>query len=344
MRVLFLPLLFFTSSVSLAQALNIYMWEDTLSPQVRAQWEQKSGHSITLSHFDNDDERSQLMMKSIQLPFDVVVLDNVSAQIYGKLGTFENLSTLSNRVHNDKQWNQTCGDYAVPYFWGSVGVAYRKDIIATPPKTWSEFVKPPRKLSGKVGMLNDSVETFLPIFYSLGISPTTENAQEIHQAYPAMVEFNQDVLTYEYILSYIRSQSDPDTLQMTLAYSGDQYSLNRYFGQDNWGYVIPEGEVFLWVDCLAVSAHSDNKQAARAFLNYLMDPKVAAKNAIDIKAATPNRSATKLLPEWYLNDASLFPSQERLANAQIDSQLSAENISLRTKIINRLLKDHEAKH
>ena len=346
MRASFLSLLalFNASVIAQESALNVYMWEDTLSPNVHSDWEQKSGAPLTLSHFDNDDERSLLMMKSIQLPFDVVVLDNVSAQIYGRLGAFEELSGLKNRANNDPKWNQACGPYAVPYFWGTVGIAYRKDNIEQPPTTWQEFVNPPEELIGKIGMINDSVESFLPVLYSLGIAPTTEDSKQLQAAYPAMMAFSEKVLTYEYILSYVRSQANVHQMQMTLAYSGDQYSLNRTFKQDKWDYVIPEGELFLWVDCLAVTSHSEQKQQAIAFLEYLMSPKVAATNAMDIKAATPNLSATKLLPEWYLNDASLFPLAERLKNARIDSELSAENISLRAKIINQILKRHEAKH
>ncbi|AIW13147.1 spermidine/putrescine ABC transporter substrate-binding protein [Vibrio tubiashii] len=346
MRASFLSLLALFNSSVFAQesALNVYMWEDTLSPSIHSDWEQKSGAPLTLSHFDNDDERSLLMMRSVQLPFDVVVLDNVSAQIYGRLGSFEDLSNLKNRSNNDPKWNQACGPYAVPYFWGTVGVAYRKDKIEQPPTTWQEFVNPPKELFGKIGMINDSVESFLPVLYSLGISPTTEDTKQLQAAYPAMMTFSEKVLTYEYILSYVRSQENINQMLMTLAYSGDQYSLNRSFKQDKWDYVIPDGELFLWVDCLAVTSHSEQKQQAIAFLEYLMSPKVAATNAMDIKAATPNLSATKLLPEWYLNDASLFPPAERLKNARIDSELSAENISLRAKIINQILKRHEAKH
>ena len=344
MRALLSSLIYLISSSAFASSLSVYMWEDTLSSAVRNDWEIESGTQLHLSHFDNDDERSLLMMKSFQLPFDVVVLDNVSAQIYGRIGAFEDLSHLKTRENNAQQWNQACGNYAVPYFWGSVGIAYRKDKIEAPPKTWQAFVTPPVELVDKIGMINDSTETFLPVLYSLNMSPTTSNPVELQAAYPKLLSFNGSVHTYEYILSHIRSQSNGDPIEIALAYSGDQHSLNRYLGEDLWGYTIPEGEMFIWVDCLAVNSHSENKNSAMAFLEYLMTPSIAARNAIDVKAATPNIKATKLLPDWYLNDATLFPPESRLKHALIDSELSAENISLRAKIINRLLSQHEAKH
>ncbi|EGA70165.1 putative spermidine/putrescine ABC transporter, periplasmic spermidine/putrescine-binding protein [Vibrio sinaloensis DSM 21326] len=332
------------STVAKETPLNVYLWEDTLSPRVVDLWQDTHSTPLQRSHFDNDDERSLLMMKNIQLPFDIVVLDNVSANIYGKLGGFENLSKLPNRKHNASMWNQACGDYAVPYFWGTVGITYRKDLVSTPPNTWHDFVNPPQAQWGKIGMINDTVESFLPLFYSLGVSPTTESREEIQQAYPALQEFSQRVLSFEYILSYFRSQSNADEMQLALAYSGDQYSLNRLFGRDAWGFIVPEGQLYLWVDCLAISSHSKNKRAAKAFLNFLSDPKVAAINAMDIKAATPNLSALKQMPDWYRNDASLFPEAERVESGQIDGELSAKNISLRTKILNRIVKNHETQY
>ncbi|NVD05792.1 spermidine/putrescine ABC transporter substrate-binding protein [Vibrio sp. JPW-9-11-11] len=345
MRTSLLFLLFIHSCAALATptSLKVYMWEDTLASDVKQQWQTETGVDLTLSHFDNDDERSLLMMKNPQLPFDVVVLDNVSAKIYGRLGAFEEISNLQGRQNNAPQWNQACGNYAIPYFWGTVGIAYRKAAVEKPPKTWQEFVAPPEALRGKIGMINDSTETFLPVLYGLGLSPTTDDIEQLKRAYPELLAFSDHILTYDYILSYVRS-GDASELDMALAYSGDQYSLNRFYQKEGWDFVVPQGELFVWVDCLAVSRHSENKRLAKDFLEFMMRPHVAASNAINIKAATPNVSAMKLLPDGYVNDASLFPATERIKNARVDSELSADNIGIRTKIINQLLKRHEAKH
>ena len=321
------------------------MWEDTISPYVVEDWESSTGIPLEATHFDNDDERSLLMMKSHQLPFDVMILDNVSAQIYGRLGLFKDLSNLKNREHNGKKWLQACGDYAIPYFWGTVGIAYRKDIVPTPPATWGEFISPPKVLEGRIGMINDSIESFLPVFYSLGLTPDEDNPILIEAAYPKIQAFNTKILTYEYILSYVRGQQyTNDNLAMALAYSGDQYSLNRYFVGDKWAFTIPDGEIFIWIDCLAINKRSSNPEGAQAFLEYIMDPDVAAKNAIFIKASTPNLTALKQMPDWYKNDASLFPAQQRIDQGRVDVALSPENISLRTKILNRILKRHETQY
>ncbi len=93
-------------SITKANDLNIYLWEDTMSLNVISNWEKQSGDRLHLFRFDNDDERSLLMLKSVQLPFDIIVLDNVSAHIFSRQNTFEDLSDLPNRKYIDPKWNK----------------------------------------------------------------------------------------------------------------------------------------------------------------------------------------------------------------------------------------------
>ncbi|WP_165310426.1 polyamine ABC transporter substrate-binding protein [Vibrio ziniensis] len=331
------------SSHVIASELNIYLWEDTISPRIIDAWNQTHDIKLNFYHFDNDDERSLLMLSSEQIPFDVVILDNVSAQIFSHQETFENLSTFTPNQHNGAMWQQACGTHSVPYFWGYVGIAYRKSKVTKPPTKWRELVDIDETMKGHVGLIQDSVETFLPALYSLNFSPLTASVEELKQAYQKLETATPDVLTYEYALSYVRSHSNSDNLYMSLSYSGDQFSLNRYFDNDDWAFALPEGEPYIWVDCLAVNHYSPNKQQAKLFLEFLMQPEIAAINAQDIKAATPNASAMVFMPDSYIKDKTIFLSDDLLTHSIIDSQLSSSNLSQRAKIINSLIKQHEAK-
>ncbi|MDR9828045.1 spermidine/putrescine ABC transporter substrate-binding protein [Vibrio sp. FNV 38] len=324
------------------EPLSVYLWEDTLSPQVVDRWQVERNQSIYQTHFDNDDERSLLMLNSKSLPFDIVVLDNVTAQIYARHNMFENLSKLENRDHNHPRWNQLCGSHAVPYFWGPVGYVYRQDIVDKPPETWTEFMNPEPELQGHIGWIKDSVETMLPALYSLGYSPMSDDIDELKQAYKALDTLAPAILTFEYALSYIRSNTEKNQLKIALAYAGDEYSMNRYQQHADWKFKVPSGERFIWTDCLAVNAHSDNKEQAKAFLSFLMRPDIAAMNARDIRAATPNKNALKMMPQSYLNDTNLNPPEHFFEHVNFDQELSVINIRQRARIIDSIVKTHEA--
>lgn len=326
-----------------ALELNLYLWEDTIAPNVVEAWQKQTGHTVRLYHFDNDDERSLLMLKSVQLPFDIIVLDNVSAVIFSRQNAFENLTDLANRNNNDLQWLQACGTNAIPYFWGSVGIVYRKSRFAQPPSQWNEVINIAPEHRGHVGMLKDSVETLLPALYMLKASPITESIDTLKKAYLLLESANSSILTYEYILSYVRSHPHIDNLHMAVAYSGDHYSLNRFFNQQDWEFIVPEGRPYLWVDCMAVNSSSPHIAEAKAFLDFLMQPEIAAINAQYIRAATPNYKARALLPNEHREDHSIYLPEPRLVEGIIDSELSAKNLSLRAKIISSVTHQYETK-
>ncbi|MCE0493214.1 polyamine ABC transporter substrate-binding protein [Vibrio salinus] len=340
---LLLTVFIFFPLISTAKGLNIYLWEDTLSEKVITDWEQQTKVPINRFHFDNDDERSLLMLKSVQLPFDIIVLDNVSAQIFARQKTFVDLSDLKGRENINPKWNKVCGSHAIPYFWGSVGILYRKSIFGSnPPKTWNDFMNPSPNIRGHIGMIQDSVETLLPAMYSIGASPVSDNMTTLKTGYEMMTNMSKNILTYEYALSYVRSHKNRDNLFVAIAYSGDQHSLNKFFHNNDWNFITPKGAPYLWFDCMAINSNSEHKKEAKEFLTYLTQPKVAAQNALDIGGGTPNIKALKYLPENYKNNRAIFPAPERMKYAIIDRELSPHNLSIRAKIINSLITQHEA--
>ncbi len=331
------------SSPAISSELNIYLWEDTLSPRVIEAWNKAHHTKINTYHFDNDDERSLLLLDGATLPFDIIVLDNVSAQLFSSQNLFEQLTHLKGLENNDTRWRKACGTQAIPYFWGYVGIAYRKSKVSPPPTQWKDLIDINENLKGHIGLLEDSVETLLPALYSMEKSPLTASVSELKSAYNKLKGSVPDVLTFEYALSYIRSHANNNDLYMALSYSGDQFSLNRFFDNDDWDFALPEGTPYVWVDCLAINSHATNKQQARLFLEFLMKPEIAAMNALDIKAATPNKKAVKYLPNSYLQDSVIFLPDKLLSQSIVDSALSASNLSLRAKIINSVIEQHEAK-
>lgn len=334
-----------TVSFSLsAKQLNLLMWEDSLSTRVINQWQKETGIAINITHFDSNDDRDILLSGNQNLPFDILVLDNISTNVFAELGKLAQISKIKNRKHHDTFWLETCGEFGMPYFWGSVGVVYRIDKVKSPPKTWAEFIRPPPELSGHIGLLNDTTDSFLPFLLSRGISPNTDNAVALKQTYQAMRRFNRHVLTYQYPLTFINQASNAQQLYLAMAYSGDQHLLNQQHGKDIWRFTTLSQQPQLWVDCLTINKKSAKQAIAKQFISYVSSPNMSATNATEIKAATTNRSARKLLPGWYLNDALLSAETENILVSQMEQVLSAENISLRAKILSQLLIDHETQY
>ena len=67
-----------------------------------------------------------------------------------------------------------------------------------------------------------------------------------------------------------------------------------------------------WLDSMVIPKAAQNVELAHAFINYLLDPAVAALNAQKVNYATPNAAARELLSVKMLADESIYPPAELL--------------------------------
>ena len=64
-----------------------------------------------------------------------------------------------------------------------------------------------------------------------------------------------------------------------------------------------------------------NKEAAYAFINFMLRPKNALKNALSVGYSTPNKKANAMLPKEIQADQSFYPSDETLDHLEVYQQL-----------------------
>lgn len=338
-------LLSFLPIYSQAEALSVLNWEDYMSESVIQKWETESGTKIEQVLFDNDEKRDAILMKPDHHSIDVAVVDESVAERFGTAGllvelTEENVPSISN---TGEFWRQRCGNYAVPYFWGTLGIVYRSDKVSTPPTSWKELLQPNEQLKGHIGMMNDYVDMLAPALFLQGHNLNSENTSELSDAFELLKAQAKDVLTYEYAITYLNIGQRKDDLYMALAYGGDQYSLNDIADQEDlWKYTIPSEGTVLWVDCLAIPSSSKNINSALAFINFLNQPQIAALNAEEVYVATPNEAALEIVSEEYRQDSEVFPSKDILNKSDLYRPLNSESVEQRLRITNAVLNIHES--
>lgn len=75
-------------------------------------------------------------------------------------------------------------------------------------------------------------------------------------------------------------------------------------------YFIPNEGATIWTDNFAIPKESINPGDAHLFLNFLLDPRIAARVSQQNALATPNLAAKQLLPKEVLGDPRLYPPAE----------------------------------
>lgn len=326
-----------------ANELIVYTWEDYLSEAVIEGFEKETGLQVKQVYFDSDQTRDQVFASTKGSQFDIVLFDSVAGMIFGKNDHLQAISqsTVPNIKNVDKQWQESCGNFGLPYYYGTVGLLYDTTQYDSPPDSWADLLTPPEEHQGHIGMIKDMTDILIPPLISLGYNINSEKESELKEAFRLLQQQLPSVSLYEYSLTAIRSNSTKK-IHIAIGFSGDQYTLNEETGTENWVYVIPKEGTALWVDCFTVPRGAKNKKNALAFLNYISTIEIAAENTEEIYTSSTISGIRKFLPEEVANDSDLFPSKDFLENAQMYRILSDSTLLLRRRILDALIKQHEA--
>ncbi|WP_085033974.1 polyamine ABC transporter substrate-binding protein [Ensifer aridi] len=326
------------ASASRAETLNLLIWEDYIDQGVVDRWTQKTGVSIRQINFDSDDARDEILADPGR-NIDLVIVDENGARLFGRKGVIEPVSDANLPALTDyaPEWRKRCAESGLPYFWGTVGILYRSDVITRPPTSWQDMMRPAAALKKHVAMFDDHSEMFVPPLLLLGASINTDDTATLKAAFELLRAQAPSVLTYDYVVTSIQDPAKGKDIHLALGYSGDQHVLNSKVGKAGlWRYSVPKEGTLSWLDCFSVVAHSPHKQRALEFLNFIGSPEAAAANALALNMPTPSSAALKLLPEEMRSDPEIYPPPEIMAKNQHQRELSIQSIQARRRIINTL--------
>lgn len=326
------------------ETLTLYSWEDYIAPTLVEQWEKETGHKIKQVYFDSDEQRDEVLGSSSDQTFDLAVFDSVSVQLFGKNNRLAAISSaqLSSLRDIAPIWKESCGNFGMPYLWGTLGIIYHKDKVKPAPSSWGDLLKPAQKQHGHITMLDDGFDTLAPALLYAGRSINSEDKQVLEAAFNLLKTQTGKILGYDYLFSFIDKDRVAPELHMALGYSGDQHVLNEKTGNDIWHFVAPSEGTALWVDCMSIMEKSPHKELAYHFLNFINQAEHAAINSAELEVATPNQAALVHLPPTITGDPTIFPPATILEKSQFYRILSDENMSLRGRIVNALIKYHDA--
>jgi spermidine/putrescine transport system substrate-binding protein len=103
------------------------------------------------------------------------------------------------------------------------------------------------------------------------------------------------------------------------AWSGMAMQAHNGLGSDLSGnpdiaFVIPKEGGMIWMDNMSILKDSPNAYTAHVFINFLMRPEVAARNAEYIGYLLPNKDGVALLPQTIkdLYAAGFAPNPEMM--------------------------------
>jgi spermidine/putrescine-binding protein len=97
-------------------------------------------------------------------------------------------------------------------------------------------------------------------------------------------------------------------------------------------YQIPEDGTLYWMDTWVIFADPPHPNSAYAFLNFIQDPAIQAKETVTNRYATPNDEAMKLVPKAILDDPTIFVPESVLNSGLLEGAQDVSTDPLRQEI------------
>ena len=319
--------------------INLFIWNEYINPSIVDEFEKKHGVNVNLKTFESDAARDDYILKYGNKEFDLILVDSQAAEHYLSLGWIKEIDKSSNNLTHVKlpkvKEIHTRGNACIPYFWGTTGIAFRKDLVDHPIKSLKDIFLPSNHLKGKIMMPNRDEELFGMALKYLGYSFNSDVKSELHEAKSVIINQSKYVQGYydEFDLSN-ESKLVSGEAYASLSYNTDAYMLKKY--ETNIEYIIPEEGGAVWADFLCLSSGSVNPTSALKFLKFINTKEAAAENAIYINGATPNLHSISTLPENLLENEAIYPSEESLVNSEMYENVNLDTIEFRNQTSNEI--------
>ena len=285
-----------------AADLVISNWDGYMAPDAVETFATEAGVDAELVLHATNEEIMGKLIASGGKGYDVVFVSSPFAEVLNNLGLAETLDharipNISNLYQAATELTHDPGNtFSVPYAWGTTGLCYRSDLVPGAPASWDDLLNPPAALSGKITMLGTDRWLLAAGFLANGMSVNETDPDKLAEVRDDLIAAKKTLLAYD------------DTTFYAKLVSGEAVMTHAWDGWCNYGiaenadidYVIPEEGSDLWVDTIVILKASENKDAAYAFVNYILDAKNHGWAAENILYKVPNQPAMEALPDELL--------------------------------------------
>lgn len=296
-------------SSSSRPTLHYFTWSDYVGPEILAEFERREQVRVVVDVFSSNEELLA-KLQSGATGYDVAVPSDFMVAIAMQLGLLEELnhSAIPNADHLNPHLDGLSFDparrYSVPYLWGTVGIGYDSAVIQTPPDSWGILWDPQYK--GRISMLNDQREVFGATLRLMGHSLNSTDRSVIEAAKMRLMEQKPLVKTY--------TSDHYDQLlatgEVVLAHGWGGPIARAMRERPSIRYVVPKEGGTIWADCLVVLKTARHKDLAMRFINFLLDPQIAARTSERLLFAAAPAGTRALVPPSLRQNPAVYPPDE----------------------------------
>jgi spermidine/putrescine transport system substrate-binding protein len=265
--------------------LNFFHWAEYDDPEVFKDFTKEFGAATKIDIYASNEEAiAKLVAAQGTSGYDIVVPTGVFIPQMVQNGLLDelNLDLIPNfdnveEIYRNQPWDPN-NKHSVPKDWGSTGWIYDKTKVKSDIKTWGDFGDVAMgEASGATSVLDAPGDITAIYFWANGIDWATTEDKYLDQAEDYVVnKLAPHIKAYD---SYPGIALTEGKYALSQAWNGDARQgllstdePDRYV----WGLGAPMTE--LWMDNWCIVKGAQHPNAAHAWINYILDPKVSLKD------------------------------------------------------------------
>ncbi len=313
--------------------LYVFNWTEYIDPEIVTEFEEKYNCEVIEDYFDSNESMLTKVVNATK-SYDLVCPSGDHVQIMVEMNLLEELN--KNKLPNWKHLNPIILDrlnsfddvekYAMPYFWGVTGILYNPEFVSLEKEnraSWDIFKNV--AYMNKLMMLDDAREVVGAALISAGYSANDFSSIALSKAEQHLIEWDKNISQYH--SDAYKNDVPQGEVWIAQAYNGDALQVIREFPKLKFA-LMDEGATY-WIDSFVMLKNAENKELAYKFLNFLLEPEIAARNAEWVEYATPNLTAyNDFIDEESKNNDLIYIPEEYLVNCYPIKYLGANVLSI----------------
>jgi spermidine/putrescine transport system substrate-binding protein len=265
-----------TFPTSASGELHLYNWTDYIDAPSLEQFTKETGIKVILDVYDSN-ETMLAKMQSGNSGYDVIFPSDYMVTAMRELNLLQpiDLKSFPNYQNIKPEWQHVAWDqdreYSAPYMYGTTAIiCVPSKVDCASVKSWHDFFT---TTESTVGVVKDQIEVVSAALRAVGVAGTdlcTTDRSKYQAAADLLKNFNP---------RNIDSDSIPERVMkgetnLVLSWNGEAHRVRGSIPDVQ--YIYPTDGANRWADNMAIPVGAANRDAAMVFINWMMQPQVAA--------------------------------------------------------------------
>jgi putrescine transport system substrate-binding protein len=329
---------------------NVYNWSDYIAEAELKRFEKDTGIKVNYTTYDSN-EILEAKLRAGRSGYDVVVptaspffVRQLAANLYRPLdkARLKNWKNLDPEIMAQLAKYDPGNAHGIPWMWGTTGIGYNVEAIRKrmpdAPADSLRMIFDPAVVSKfadcGVMVLDSATDVFPAALKYLGLDPDSKKSEDLAKA-AEVVKAVRPYIRKFHSSEYINALAGGD-ICLALGFSGDIFQARdraaKAANKQDIAYAIPREGSLLWIDVAAIPKDAPNPDNALSFLDFLLEPKVAAASSELTGYANANVPATALLPKDISGNPLIYPPADVRAKFYTITAGNAEQTRERTRL------------